>query len=136
MRDLDKELSGYVRRRQQGGSASTATAPKSLLEELYDLGEEFVDFLEQGLGELGDEASAHGASKRTYGDLSGRRADDMSTGTGGDDSAATSRNTVTAPGASGCGATAAKSKPAGRKPTTAEYVEEELAVLKRRMGKQ
>lgn len=50
LRDLEKELSSYAAERQRkrtaasGGKAST---PKSLWEELYDIGEEFVDFLEQ-----------------------------------------------------------------------------------------
>lgn len=46
LRDLDKELSAFARERQQKRAASGG-APKSLWEELYDIGEEFVDFLEQ-----------------------------------------------------------------------------------------
>lgn len=42
LRDLDKELSEFARERRQKGGA-----PKSLWEELYDIGGEFVDFLEQ-----------------------------------------------------------------------------------------
>ncbi len=47
LRDLDKELSAFARQRQQKRAAGGGTAPKSLWEELYDIGEEFVDFLEQ-----------------------------------------------------------------------------------------
>lgn len=51
LRDLEKELSSYAAERQRkrataaGGGA--ASAPKSLWEELFDIGEEFVEFLEQ-----------------------------------------------------------------------------------------
>lgn len=47
LRDLDKELSAFARERQQKRATSGGGAPKSLWEELYDIGEEFVDFLEQ-----------------------------------------------------------------------------------------
>ncbi|EFN51472.1 hypothetical protein CHLNCDRAFT_140221 [Chlorella variabilis] len=139
VRDLDRELSGYAQRRQQArasGGATSAAAPKSLWEELYDIGEEFVDFLEQGLGVSDDEASAYGALKKTYGDLSGRSTD--ATSTSGATTASSSRTPrVSVPGGSRGGEGAAKGEPqAERKPTTAEYVAEELAALKRKMGKQ
>lgn len=59
LRDLDKELSDYSKRRQQkraaagrsGGGAAAGGPPKSLWEELADIGgetlDEFLDFLEQ-----------------------------------------------------------------------------------------
>ena len=64
LRDLDKELSDFASRRQKssssgggGGGGSRATAAraagaaagvaKSLWDELSEIGEEFVDFLEQ-----------------------------------------------------------------------------------------
>lgn len=54
LRDLEKELSSYAAERQRkrssaatGGGGGSASVPKSLWEELYDIGEEFVEFLEQ-----------------------------------------------------------------------------------------
>lgn len=50
LRDLDKELSAFARERREKRAAAGGGgggAPKSLWEELYDIGEEFVDFLEQ-----------------------------------------------------------------------------------------
>lgn len=60
LRDLDKELSDFASKRQKsggggGGSRATAAgaagaaagAAKSLWDELAEIGEEFVDFLEQ-----------------------------------------------------------------------------------------
>ena len=47
LRDLDQELLNYSQQRQQARGAGRATGPKSLWDELYDIGEEFVDFLEQ-----------------------------------------------------------------------------------------
>ena len=47
LRDLDKELSAFARERRERRGGGGSGAPKSLWEELYDIGEEFVDFLEQ-----------------------------------------------------------------------------------------
>lgn len=49
LRDLDAELAGYAQRRRQarGRGDSASSAPKSLWEELYGIGEELVEALEK-----------------------------------------------------------------------------------------
>jgi len=50
LRDLDKEIDNYAtRRRAKRPGGDTQGAPKSLWEEMADLGEEFLEFLEDGL---------------------------------------------------------------------------------------
>jgi DnaJ-class molecular chaperone len=50
LRDLDKEIDNYAtKRRAKRPGGDTQGAPKSLWEEMADLGEEFLEFLEDGL---------------------------------------------------------------------------------------
>lgn len=51
LRDLDKEIDSYAtkRRAKRPGGGGTQGVPKSLWEEMADLGEEFLEFLEDGL---------------------------------------------------------------------------------------
>lgn len=80
LRDLDKELSDYAKRRQAkraaaggGGAAASGGPPKSLWEELADIGgetlDEFLDFLEQvGACFLEEILVANTASVLSHGD--------------------------------------------------------------------
>ena len=89
----------------------------------------------QGMGVSDDEAASYGNLKKKYGDLSGNgsspagasgaTAAGPSAAAGGAGPAATASSGGTAPGGP---------RPLERKPT-AEYVEEELEALKRKLGK-
>ncbi|KAL4452530.1 hypothetical protein ABPG75_008192 [Micractinium tetrahymenae] len=154
LRDLEKELSSYAAERQRkrgpaaGAGAGGAGAPKSLWEELFDIGEEFVEFLEQNLGVSEDEAASYSAFKKEYGDLSGSRNGSSegtsSSGSGGRaaSSSASGRSMADAFGSSSAGSRSGSSSSSSAAPpppqgkSREQYVEDELAALKRKLGKQ
>lgn len=96
----------------------------------------------QGLGVSDDEAASYGKFKRTYGDLSGNNARSAAAAAGGGSSSgggsgASTGSTAGSKSSSSAGAGGAAAKgPTLERKTTAEYVEEELAALKRKLGKQ
>ncbi|KAL4426067.1 hypothetical protein ABPG77_007863 [Micractinium sp. CCAP 211/92] len=158
LRDLEKELSSYAAERQRkrataaGGGA--ASAPKSLWEELFDIGEEFVEFLEQNLGVSEDEAASYFAFKKEHGDASSSRNGSSSPGarasggsgtrssqasSSGGGATSSGRSMADAFGSTGSsnrsgGSAGAPPPPQGK--SREQYVEDELAALKRKLGRQ
>ncbi|KAI3432600.1 hypothetical protein D9Q98_004148 [Chlorella vulgaris] len=142
LRDLDAELAGYAQRRRQarGRGDSASSAPKSLWEELYGIGEELVEALEKGFDVSDDEAKSYGNLKKKYGDLSGRGNESTPSSSSSNPAAArasSTRGPSTPSGgaSSGSAARSAAAPKAEKKLSTAEYVDEELAALKRKLGK-
>lgn len=162
LRDLEKELSSYAAERQRkrssaatGGGGGSASVPKSLWEELYDIGEEFVEFLEQNLGVSEDEAASYSAFKKEYGDASGSRnaagsgsrssdggrASSSRASSSGGASAPSGRSMADAFGSTGGNSSRSSSSSAGASApppgkSREQYVEDELAALKRKLGRQ
>ncbi|PSC76658.1 glycosyltransferase family 77 [Micractinium conductrix] len=115
LRDLDKELSDYAAKRRSKATASEAAAgpgragaPKSLWEELYDIGEEFVEFLETNLGVSDEEAASYADFKTKYGD-GGRGSDAPAggSGTGGTSGSGGARGSTRSTSAGGGSSSAA-----------------------------
>ena len=138
LRDIDKEMSDFAARRRAakmakataGGSSAAATAePSSLWDELLDVGEEFVEFLEQGLATDADEQAAYnsyrGATRRAM-------PSETSSGNSGDGSRSASGST----GSSNSSGSVPPRPPPPPPQSAAEAVEAELQALKRKLGKQ
>jgi hypothetical protein len=94
----------------------------------------------QGFDVSDDEAKSYGNLKKKYGDLSGRGNESTPSSSSSNPAAArasSTRGPSTPSGgaSSGSAARSAAAPKAEKKLSTAEYVDEELAALKRKLGK-
>lgn len=149
LRDLEKEFDEFERRRSRtrGGATDDAAAgPKSLWEELADIGEELVDFLEKELGlSEGEEAAQQtqqqqqqengGGGSSNSGSSSSNSGSSSKSGSSSSSSRSrSSSGTSSSTGGTGGTSGGGNAVPKMERKSTAEVVEDELEALRRKLG--
>lgn len=126
---MDKAFEDYSSQRRAAKAAGGGTSePRGLWEELLDIGDEFVDFLEQGLGTDDDEQAAFDSYRR--GAAGGSRPSSSRAGSG---QGASASGPAGQP--SGSASRTSSAQPAAPGKSSAEVIEDELQALKKKLGK-
>ncbi len=137
LRDLEKEFDEFDRRRSRtrgGGTDSAAAGPKSLWEELADIGEELVDFLEKELGLSEGEEAAQETRQQQPQENGGAGSSNSGSSSSSSSRSRSSSGTSSSAGGTGQTSSGGNAVPKMERKNTAEVVEDELEALRRKLG--